>query len=172
MAGLGGEAEPGLWRRFYAPDGGETPAPDALALAAYADGRLSEEAAAPIERWLAAHPELLDEALADISAARGQTPATVSATTEAIIAKACALVGGDGASGNVVPFRRAVSSWRNALAWSSVAASLVAVSLVGFAMGSDAYQNLSRTQASDAASADAFDAAATIDSVFSDYSGT
>ncbi len=169
MAGLGDGAEQALWRSFYAPDGTTAPAPDALALAAYAEGRLREAAAEPIERWLASHPELLNDALADLAAAHGLTPASVYASDEAIIAKACALVGG-GADGNVVPFRPAASGWRNALAWSSIAASLMVASLGGFAMGSDAYQNLSRTAVADSASADTFDVSATLVD-FSDDSG-
>jgi hypothetical protein len=39
--------------------------------------------------------------------------------------------------------------WRTALAWSSIAASLLCASLVGFSMGSDAYANLSGSQAVD-----------------------
>ena len=171
MAGLGDGAERALWRRAQVPEGAKTRAPDALTLAAYAEGRLSEEAAAPIERWLAAHPERLDEVLADLAAARGMTPEP-AATDDAIIAKACALVAGDTEGSNVVPFRRAASGWRNALVWGSVAASLVAVSFVGFAMGIDAYQNLTLTQASDAASSDALNASASLDSVLSDDSGT
>jgi hypothetical protein len=166
MAGLGDSEERALWRRWSMRGRVDAPAPDALALAAYAEGRLSETEAEPIEHWLAAHPESLGEILADIAAARGATPEVAGA---AIIAKASALV--TGARDNVVPLRRAAPAWRNALAWSSIAASLLAVSLVGFAMGSDAYQHLERAQAAEAAS-DTLDAAATLDSVFNDDSGT
>jgi len=166
MAGLGDGDERALWRRWSIRSRVDAPAPDALALAAYAEGRLSETEAAPIEHWLAAHPEALSEILADIAAARG---AVLEATDAAFIAKASALV--TGAQGNVVPLRRAAPAWRNALAWSSVAASLLATSLVGFAMGSDAYQHLARAQTAEAAS-DTLDAAATLDSVFNDDSGT
>jgi hypothetical protein len=170
MAELGEEAERTLWRRFYALGGTKAPAPDALALAAYAEGRPSEAAAEPIEHWLASHPELLNDALADLAAAHGLTPASAYTPDEAIIAKACALVG-DGANENIVPFRRAVSGWRSAVAWSSIAASLMVASLGGFAMGSDAYQNLSLNTSADTASTDNFDVSATLVD-FSDDSGT
>lgn len=170
MVGLGDGEERALWRRWSMRGSAEAPAPDALDLAAYAEGRLSETAAAPIEHWLAAHPETLSAILADIAAARGAMADTISIADAAIIATASALV--TGARDNVVPLRRAVPAWRNALAWSSVAASLVAASLVGFAMGSDAYQNLSRTQTVETASGDTLDPVATLDSAFSDDSGT
>jgi hypothetical protein len=165
MAGRGDSEERALWRRWSMHARIDPPAPDALALAAYAEGRLSETAAAPIELWLAAHPEALSEILADIAAARD---ATLDAADAAVIAKASALVAG--ARDNVIPLRRAAPAWRNALAWSSVAASLLAASFVGFALGSDAYQHLARTQTAEAAS-DTFDAASTLDSVFNDDSG-
>jgi hypothetical protein len=166
MAGLGDSEERALWRRWSMRGRVDAPAPDALALAAYAEGRLSETAAEPLELWLAAHPEALSEILADIAAARG---ATLDAAEATIIAKASALV--TGVRDNVVPLRRAAPGWRNALAWSSVAASLLAASLAGFAMGSDAYRNFARTQTAEAAS-DTLDAAAALDSVFNDDSGT
>lgn len=58
-----------LWRRFHTLDRIERDqavddAGVALDLAAYADGRLSEVAAGPIEAWLATHPEALDDVIA------------------------------------------------------------------------------------------------------------
>jgi hypothetical protein len=168
MAELGpGEEERGLWRRWRAFSKAEAPAPDALTLAAYAESRLDEAAAELVENWLAAYPE----ALADIAAARALSREHPYRADDAIIARASALVASN--SGTVVPFRRTASGWHNALAWSSVAASLIATSLVGFALGSDAYQNLSRNQTTDVVSADALDGPpATPDLYFSDESGT
>lgn len=162
-----GEQERGLWQIWRALGKAEPPMPDALALAAYAESRLDEAAAEAVENWLAAHPE----ASADIAAARALTLARSDRASDAMIARASALVANGAA--DVVPFRRhSTPAWRNALAWSSVAASLIATSLVGFALGTDAYQNLSRSQAVDTASADALDAPATPDFYFSDESGT
>ncbi len=169
MNGLG-EAEEGreLWRRWRALGNAEPPAaaPDALALARYAEGRLSEAEAESVEDWLAARPERL----AEIAAARGVAQQPLAAADEAMIAKACALVAGDD-DPKIVKLRPA-GNWRNALAWSSVAASLVAVSLVGFAMGSDAYRSLSGSQTTEAASIDTIDGATSLDSYLSDDSGT
>jgi hypothetical protein len=62
--------------------------------------------------------------------------------------------------------------WRTAIAWSSIAASLVCASMVGFSMGSDAYASLTRTQTVAAGSGVGLDAAPSLDSYFSDDSGT
>src|SRR5262245_37232578 len=126
MTDLGAGEERGLWQRWRALGIAETPTPDALALAAYAEARLDESEAELVENWLAAHPE----ALAEIAAVRALAHDHDAVADEATIARACALVSSGG--GNVVPFRRVMPAWRNALAWSSVAASLIAMSLVGF----------------------------------------
>jgi hypothetical protein len=61
------------------------------------------------------------------------------------------------ASARVVPFRRpaaAPSNWRIAVGRFAIAASLLVTGLVGFALGSDVYGNLSGTTE---ASSDVFD---------------
>ena len=175
MAGLGDEEERLLWQRWRAGGSIEAHPPNPLDLAAYAEGRLSEIGAERIENWLATHPDALAETLADIDAARGATRTAIIGGSEAIIARACALVPGpqDATDDHkLVQFRRREPRWHNALAWSSVAASLVAASLVGFVMGSDAYRSFSHTQASESAGADSLDASATLDTYFTDESGT
>jgi hypothetical protein len=169
MAELGaGNHDRGLWHRWHALQSSDAPAPDALALAAYAEGRLSEAEAERVENWLAAYPG----GLADVIAARA-VPQQPSSATADMIARACALVARDAAAAeNVVPLRRAPPQWRNALAWSSVAASLVAASFVGFAMGSDAYQNLAPTPAAESSYVDALEISPSLDSWFSDDTGT
>ena len=131
-----------LWRRFRALDRiGRDKAVDdadiALGLAAYADGRLSEAASAPIETWLAAHPETLD----DVIAARHAADVTVS---QRVIDRAASLVAGDSSDGRIVPFRPspAIRSWRVHVARIAVAACLVLTGLAGFTLGSGAYDNL------------------------------
>jgi hypothetical protein len=171
MAGLGDSEERALWRQWATTQRGtESLAPDALALAAYAEGRLSEAEAEPIERWLAAHPESLNQVFADIAAARGASDAVMPLVNAAIMAKARALI--PGSIDNVVPLRRPTPAWRNALAWSSIAASLIAASFVGFTMGSDAYQHIARADAAEAAATDSLDATATLDSAFGDEAGS
>lgn len=153
MAGTGEPADGrALWRRWrtLAVAGMEDRAlaPDPLLLAAYAEGRLDEAAAAPVELWLAAHPETLTETLADLTAARA-APAT-EAAPEAFIARAAALVGA--ADPKIVAFRRpqvrGLRNWRSLAAWSGIAASLLATSLIGFELGSDTYVSLTGSQTS------------------------
>lgn len=157
MAGTGEPADgSALWRRWRAltVTGTEdrAPAPEPLLLAAYAEGRLDEAAAAPVELWLAAHPEALAETLADLAAARARPEA--DAAPEAVIARAAALVAA--ADPKVVAFRRpptrGLRNWRSLAAWSGIAACLLATSLIGFELGSDTYVNLTGNQ-SPAASA-------------------
>lgn len=119
-----------VWRRWRSATAmGAAPAePDALLLAAYAEGRLTEEAAETIEDWLAASPAAADDVLA---ARRG---AEVVAS-EAIIARAAGLVG---AGAEVLPFRRPRQSWRVAASWTAMAASLVMATVLGYSVGHDA----------------------------------
>jgi hypothetical protein len=175
MVKLGaGEEERDLWRRWRAQGEPAVAAPSATLLAAYADRRLGESEAEPVEAWLADHPA----AWSELIALRAASAAPEASADETMIARACALVADREAlvpSGNVVPLRQPMRGWRNALAWSSVAASLVAASLVGFTMGSDAYQSLAGLSSSESAQGtalDSFDAPTTIDSYLNGESGT
>lgn len=135
----------GLWRRFRGLDRSVEPAPpEALELAAYAEGRLDETAAQRIEAWLLAHPAALD----DIIAARDGRAALAS---DAVIERAIALVPADPAGAQVIPFRRKTAPsypWRVHVARVAVAASLLLTGLVGFTLGSQSYANLSGSVAS------------------------
>jgi anti-sigma factor RsiW len=108
-----------LWRRYRAAASlspGD-PEPDVGLLAAYVDGRLDEDRAAPVDAWLAADPARLAliAPIADAAAA----PAPL-----AVIRNARALV---------QPVPR--PAWRQAVAWASIAASLVIVGASGFIAG-------------------------------------
>lgn len=170
MAEFGGHQDRGVWLRWQSLAASAAAPPDALVVAAYAEGRLSEDEAAPVEAWLAAYPE----ALAEILAARA-LPQQAEMADERMIAAACALVL-DTATlpDNVVlfPHRHRPVPWRNALAWSSIVASLAAASFVGFVMGSDAYQGLVPSQSSDNGYAETFEAAPGLDAFVNDDSGT
>jgi len=156
-----------LWRLWRALPARDAAPPDALMLAAYAEGRLDEEAAETVENWLAAD---LDR-LADVEAARALALAPALSAEGRLVARASALV--DPATGKVVSFRRPQpAGWRSALAWTSVAASLVVTSLAGFAMGSDTYRSLTRTQTAESVPGDAFEAGFTLDYDLPDDSGT
>jgi anti-sigma factor RsiW len=132
-----------FWRRGRATLVGAPPV-DAVLLAAYAEGRLDETAAEPVEAWIAGNPEALD----DIIAARQANRADPDAAPERLIARGAALVAGPGAA--IVPFPVALAvrrrSWRDAAAWGAVAASLLATSMFGFEIGSSAYASLTTQQ--------------------------
>ncbi|HJT06205.1 MAG TPA: hypothetical protein VJ747_04730, partial [Stellaceae bacterium] len=83
--------EAALWRRWRsASAAGAAVAfePDAVQLAAYAEGRLPEATSGTIEDWLVGHPE----AVSDILAARRAARAADLAASDAVIARATALV--------------------------------------------------------------------------------
>jgi hypothetical protein len=110
-----------LWRRYRAaalPSFGD-PEPDVGLLAAYADGRLDEDQAAPVETWLAADPVRL--------ALLGPVADETTPAPLAVIRNARALVR---------PAPR--PAWRQAVAWASIAASLVIVGASGFIAGHQA----------------------------------
>jgi anti-sigma factor RsiW len=142
MPDLGDQAgDAALWQRWRLQ--AHLPANEAAALdlAAYAEGRLDEMQAEPVEAWLFAHPE----ALADLAAARAAK--ALPQAPESLIARAAALV--EAPAATIVPFRPRPAaprpSWRIAMAWSGMAASLLATSLVGFTIGNSAYLNFADT---------------------------
>jgi hypothetical protein len=142
--------EAALWRRFRILEG-ESPLQDkdlpgeALALAAYAEGRLGEAAAERVEAWLAANPE----AISDLVAAR--IPTQPAEPAAAALARAMALVAAPAESDAwVVPFRQKAApapGWRLFAARAAVAASLVVTGLAGFAMGSNVYTTVAGSSA-------------------------
>lgn len=134
--------EAGLWRRWRLAAGDGLAAgtePDALTLAAYAEGRLAPAATEAVEDWLAANPQIAQ----DILAARRVQEASLAASPEAVVARAMALVGADDAL--VLAFRRPAARsrrWGGAASWGAMAASILVASLAGFAMGNDTYLTL------------------------------
>lgn len=127
--------------RPHASAPGEAPdALDPMLLAAYLDGRLDEEDAAPLERLLAADPSALDD-LIDCTAA----PVAPEIPSAAFIARAQGLVAGAPSGAAILPFaprpaapRPVMTAWA---AWGAVAASLVLISLVGFNLGMQTERN-------------------------------
>lgn len=134
--------ETGLWRRWRAAtaSGRATAAePDVLVLAAYAEDRLAPDAAADVEEWLAVNPQ----AAHDILAARQLREAVLPEAPEAVMARAVALAGADGAQ--VLAFRRPAPRlrvWRGAVGWGAIAASVLVASLAGFVTANDTYVTL------------------------------
>ncbi|MEJ0070108.1 MAG: hypothetical protein WDO24_16875 [Pseudomonadota bacterium] len=99
------------------PSSGATEPADLGLLAAYLEHRLDEAAAVPVEAWLAHNPDaisLLGEFALD-------APAPL-----ALVRQARSLV--------AAPVQPA---WRPALAWASIAASLLIVGVTGFLAGHD-----------------------------------
>lgn len=148
MTGLGERAEgAALWRRWLLDRGSAAEAPDALLLAAYADGRLDEAEQDKVEDWLAEHPEALDDVLA---AAKANAVAATFAP-ERIVFRAAALVSGGGGPATLVPFPSGLVAqprqWRSTIAWAGLAASLLLTSLVGFGIGNNAYDSLAAQSA-------------------------
>ncbi len=143
MAGpMDGADEAGLWRRWRLAAGlgpAASAEPGALVLAAYAENRLAPAAVDAVEEWLASNPQMLQ----DILAARQPPEDSVPAASEAVMARAAALVGAGEAQ--VLAFRRPtarVRRWGGAVGWGAMAASMLVASLAGFAMGNDAYVTL------------------------------
>lgn len=152
--------ENALWRQWrsvaMSAAGEPAPAPDPLLLAAYAEYRLSGDAAEEVEAWLALHPE----AIGDVLAARDFNPRVSSPLpSAAALARATALVSEP--DPKVVPFHRHARStppvWRMTASRVAVAASLLVVSLLGFALGTDAYSSLLSGDQAVALSQDLFD---------------
>jgi hypothetical protein len=114
---------PGLWRRYrvaaLTPFGAASE-PDPGLLAGYLEGRLDEAEAEPVETWLARNPDAVAMMAAPV-------PDPGPAPLE-LIRRARALV-------SAQPVR---PTWRYAVAWASIAASLVLVGATGFMAGHDA----------------------------------
>ncbi|HZB89809.1 MAG TPA: hypothetical protein VE397_00105 [Stellaceae bacterium] len=128
-----------LWRRWReaAVSAGAEAEPDALTLAAYAEGRLAPQASDAVEDWLAFHPQ----AVADILAARQASDAAPAAPA-AVIARAMALCAAGTAEIRSFPGPATRPGWRHAVAWGAMAASILVASLVGFEMGNSTYATL------------------------------
>lgn len=163
-------ADQGLWQRWRALDGpSSADEPDALALAAYAEGRLNEVEAESVETWLAGAPGRLADIVAARTAGR-QWPRPA----RGILDEAFGLVRGVAAAAapqfRILPFPRR-PHWRTALAWGGIAAGLICISLIGFSMGSEAYANLSGSQTIAINAPDGLDTPI-FDNYLSDASGT
>src|SRR5665213_3904124 len=76
------------WRLLARQAGTLGEAETALLLASYADGRLDEAGAEAIEAWLVDHPE----AIGDLIAARSADEGAALAASEAMVARAAALI--------------------------------------------------------------------------------
>jgi len=128
------------WRRLARAPTGEPP--DALMLAAYAEGRLGPAEMEAVEDWLSANADLA----ADVVIAHRTALEPLPEADAGIIARAMALV--PAKEGDVVPLRRPAPSpgWQGVVRWSAMAASILVASVVGFALGNDTYVSLAGYQ--------------------------
>lgn len=145
MAGSDRAENAALWRRWQAlAPADETEAPDFLEMAAFAEGGAAGPESERVERWLASRPELIPERLGDIVAARAAGEAAPEAPSDRMLTRAMELVAGP--ADGVVPLRpmtlRVAYGWRGMVARGGIAASLAATSLLGFALGDNAWTNL------------------------------
>jgi hypothetical protein len=118
-----------LWRRYRAaawpsPASQDPAAREALPepglLAAYLEHRLDEDAAAPVEAWLARNPDALPLVSEfDLDASAPPAPLALVRSARGLVTA------------------RPQPAWRPALAWASIAASLLIVSVTGFLAGHD-----------------------------------
>ena len=149
------EPDRALFARWHAARDADAAAPelpDALMLAAYAEGRLDEAAAEAVEAALVVDPDLLDTLLAL------RAPPEPEAASAALIHSAQTLVRAEPV---VVPFPvrkpaapRPVKAW---LAWGAVAASLLLVSVAGFNLGAATSHAVDTTAAGDESPSDLLD---------------
>jgi len=148
MTGPGDRAaDAALWRRWrlQSQSAPGLEAPDPVLLAAYAEGRLDDAEAEPVEAWLAENPAALEDLLAAAAAGIEALPAA----PERVMLRAEALVpAGSTDPGKVVPFPLVAAhrrqAWRTVVSWGALAASLLVTSFVGFGIGNDAYESLAR----------------------------
>lgn len=139
-----------LWRRSSLTES-EDDAARLLDLAGFADARLADsDDVERIAAWLAEDPD----AAADVAAARAIAGAPPAIASDAIVARAVALVGSPEAGAappppdestpdaTVIPFARpprpAPSLFQRATRWVSLAAALVIASWLGFSLGTAA----------------------------------
>ena len=132
-------ADRALWQRSRTTDASEDESEHALDLAGFADWCLDPDDQERVAEWLAGDPV----AAGDIAAARALATRAeqLEAAPGAVIARACALVGGGAPQhGTIVPFpigRRDRSRLRGMAGWGSLVAATAVASWLGFTLGMD-----------------------------------
>jgi anti-sigma factor RsiW len=126
-----------LWRRSRLTDAAEDEVARLLDLAGFADGRLDPDEQERVAEWLAGDPA----AAADVAAARSCAAAIepFAPAPEAVIARACALVGGGAQTrDNLVAFpprRQQSRRLSGTVQWGSLAAAVALAAWLGFTLG-------------------------------------
>jgi anti-sigma factor RsiW len=137
-----------LWRRCRMVDAAEDEAERYLDLAGFADGHLDPDDRERIAEWLAGDPIAAgDVAAACALATMAERP---EAVPEPIVARACALVGGnDPQPSKVIPFapRHQNSPRLHGMArWGSLIAAMAVASWLGFTLGMDTSLSFAQTR--------------------------
>jgi anti-sigma factor RsiW len=138
-----------VWQRGRTTDAVEDDAARFLDLAAFADGTLDPDERERVAAWLVGRPEVA----ADVAAARMLAGAAPHAPPhvppdEAVVARACAILGDHAAPCRVIALRRKArpAPILPAVAhWGSLAAALVVAGWLGFALGMDASATLAQS---------------------------
>jgi anti-sigma factor RsiW len=134
-----GSPDGALWRRSRMVEMVEDEADRLLDLAGFADGRLDPDDRERVAEWLAGDPA----ASGDVAAARALADAAgpPEAAPDAVVARACALVGrSETQRGMVIPFapqRPARPRLHGMASWGSLVAAMAVASWLGFTLGMD-----------------------------------
>jgi anti-sigma factor RsiW len=150
--GAGERSDKALWRRSVITESAEDKAARFLDLAGFADDRLDADDRERVEEWLARDPA----AAADVVAARSHAAAAEPAPApEAVVMRACAIIGGASRPENIVAFaaRREPARLRGMAQWGSLAAAVAVAAWLGFTLGIDTSRALVLNDRPTAASA-------------------
>lgn len=137
-----------LWRASRTIDAPDDEAERILDLAGFADGQLDPDDSARVAEWLQRDPI----AAADVAAAHALLAGgAVMAAPEAVVASACALVGGGaGEDGTIVPFpvrrRERPTPLRWMAGWGGLVAAMAVASWLGFTLGTDTGLSFARAE--------------------------
>jgi hypothetical protein len=154
MQGTGFSREPlanmpggALWQRSRTTDAADDEMAHFLDLASFADQLLDADECERVAEWLAQAPV----AAADVAAAQAIGGVSAAAVTvpEAVVARACALVGGiRPTTAVIIPFRersRVRPKFLGMARWCSLAAAVAVAGWLGFTLGVDTSRSLAPT---------------------------
>lgn len=132
-----------LWQRSRSAELSDDEAARFLDLAGFAERRLDADDEERVAEWLARDPAIASDIA--IARALGGETAPPEAAPDAVLARACALVGGSAAPSerNVLPFapRRRRPQLFGLAQWGSLAAAVVVAGWLGFTLGVDTSQS-------------------------------
>jgi hypothetical protein len=152
--GRGADRGADLWRKARGPIRaalGDSPAPDAMTLAAYLDGTLDEAGVAPVEAWLARDPEALDGLIATraiLAEAPGPVPAGVTTRAQDIVRARVPRAAVSGEAGfRLGALFGGLDGLLRPAVWAGAGALLVLASVSGFELGRAGVEHLASLDA-------------------------